>query len=357
MQENFTYKQAIEHLADYWYLNPQYIPNFEDKYNELADSDKRLPDNPKEAYREYIDFFAYTTMFGEKFFTYDESVEYCFNARLKLLSQDFNKKDADKLGLLDQKQIYELLGDSIPSSLQVFYKDFRKDEPRLPSNPAVVYKAKGWDSVRTFFGLTEEVTFFTYNEAFEYCTEKYNALPDNEKSINLRAYYSDLRGFEYRLPARPEPCYKAKGWNSFRTLFGLEDKELFTCDETQYYCTETYNALPVDKKSISLTDFYQQLRAVEPKLPSNPTMLYKNKGINSYFKLFGLENIEYFTYEEALEYCTGKYSELTNNKKPINLKNFYLVLRKKEPRLRSCPDKFYKDKGWVGSRELFGLEG
>jgi len=327
----FTYEQVVEHLEDYWYWNPQEILCFETKYFEMAKSESRLPDNPREYYKEDVSLFAYSTLFGEGHFTYQEAVEYC----------------TDKYS--------ELPGDKKPSNLNTFYQELTDSELRLPSSPNNFYKGKDWVSFRAMFSL-EDIVLFTYNEAVEYCREKYGELPDDKKPSKLMTFYQELRYSEPRLPSTPNNFYKGKDWVSFRGMFGLEDIVLFTYNETVEYCSEKYNELPDDKRLSNLNTFYQELRGSEPRLPRNPNKQFDNKGWVSFRVMFGLEDIVFFTYDEAVEYCSKKYNELPGNENPSSLNAFYQGLRYSEPRLPASPYECYKDKSWISIKVMFGLE-
>ncbi len=330
VKTKFTYEQAREYLEDYWYWNPQEILCFEKKYFDIAKSELRLPNNPREYFKKTISFFAYSSLFGGESFTYDEAIEYC-SLYYSELPEDKKRND-----------------------LNTIYQELRSSEVRLPRNPSDAYKDKGWVAIRVMFGL-EELVLFTYDEAIEYCSLYYSELPEDKKRNDLNTIYQELRSSEARLPACPSETYKDKGWVAIRVMFGLEELVLFTYKEASEYCPQYYSELQEDKKRTNLNTLYQELRSSENRLPASPNQIYKDNGWVSYRAMFGLEELVLFTYEEAAEYCTRYYNKLPDDKKRTGLMTFYQELRFLEKRVPASPSSTYKDKGWVSIRVMFGL--
>lgn len=395
----FSYEQAIKYLEDYWYWNPQEISCFESKYFEIAEFELRLPSSPKEHYCENVSFFAYSTMFGEKFFTYNESLEYCSkmynelpeDKRTKNLNDFYHElrslesrlvrnpnaifKDKgwisirDMFGIEDAFPIFthvqaveycsaklnELDQVNRPVRLMDFYKKLRVTEPRLPSNPIKYFKDNGWSSIRSLFGI-EAIVHFTYDEAVRYCITKYRDISDGNKPTSLQSFYKELRVAEPRLPPSPYQSYKDSGWLSMKVMFGIDEVSKFNYEQASEYCTEKYNELSDEEKPTSLHSFYNELRDLEPKLKSSPSMYIGDKPLVSIRVFFGLTDLVLFTYREAVEYCSEKYHCIQYDKKPTALQSFYRELSYLEPRLPSNPDKYYRDQVCTSILGMFGLE-
>lgn len=393
----FTFKQAIAYLEDYWYWNPQDISCFEEKYFEIAKSEPRLPGSPKEFYKKNACFFAYSTLFGESYFTYKEAVEYCSNEYNKLSDdekpsglRDFYLKLRDSeprlpcnsdqhykdkgyvstfsMFSLDEvnffsyeeavkyctKQYYKLPDNEKPTGLLKFYKTLRSANPKLPSAPDVMYKSSGYSSPRSLFGL-DDVIFFSYEEAAKYCTKQYNKLHDERKRTDLQSYYIELANNNPNLPTNPQRFYKGKGYLSLKIMFGLDDVVLYSYDEAVKYCTREYNKLLDNEKKPGLNNYYCKLRDGNPRLPAAPLVKYKDKDNFSLRIMFGLDDVALFSYEEAVKYCTREYARQPDNKKPTDLNGYYQQLRKNEARFPSNPSNAYKGKGFISFASMFGL--
>jgi viroplasmin and RNaseH domain-containing protein len=326
----FTYEEAKEFLSDYWYWNPQEIICYEQKYFEVAENEPRLTDAPIESFRDDVVFFAFSTLFGEDFLTYEEAKQYC--------TAEYNKLPVD----------------AKPNGLLRYYQELRKGENRLPSTPLDMYKNQGWDCIEVMFGLPEPIAFYTYEEAKHYCTGEYNKLPEGEKPNSLYRYYQELIKGENRLPCNPGQCYKNYGWMGMRDIFGLpEPISLYSYEQAKDYCIGEYNKLPEGEKPNNLNRYYQELIKGENRLPCKPDRFYKNYGWMGIRDMFGLP--ELYTYEAAKDYCTGEYNNLPEDEKPNSLQRYYRELRKGNNRLPSTPTTTYKHQGWVGLEVMFGL--
>lgn len=392
--KTFIYEQAREYLTDYWYWNPQEILCFEEKYFEVAMLEQRLPANPRECFFSPDHFFAFSSLFGDDFFTFDELVEFCsyeyqqipedckpaallgFYKNLRVMEQRMPSAPEQFYGvnsirmLFGLKQIafftYQeaeefctqkfsnLPSDQKPAQLTLFYKKLSTKEVMLPSTPERHYRGKGWTSYRVLFGL-EDIIHLSYEDASEYCSGEYKKISDNKKPTDLVAFYSVLRLENLNLPSSPSGFYKNKGWVSWRALFELEEKVLFSYLEAVENCSKKYHELSDEKKPTNLTDFYLELRALEPRLPRIPGEVYKNKGWISFKALFNANEKVFLTYEEAVEFCTKKYEECLVNEKPSNLRKFYRFLKASEPILPGQPEEKYKGKGWKSIRAMFSL--
>ncbi|WEJ62643.1 hypothetical protein [Thiomicrorhabdus lithotrophica] len=330
----FTYEEAKGFLSDYWYWNPQEIVCYEQKYFEIAENEPRLPDNPIESFRDNVDFFAFSTLFGEYFLTYEEAKDYC--------TAEYNKLPVDEK----------------PNDLLSYYQKLRKVNNRLPCTPLKKYKNQGWDSIVVMFGLPEPIAFYSYEQAKDYCTGEYYKLSKDEKPNNLNHFYQELLKGENRLPCNPGQCYKNYGWMGIRDMFDLpEPIAFYSYEQAKDYCTGEYYKLSKDEKPNSLVCYFQELRKGNNRLPSSPSVIYKNQGWVSYRLMFGLpEPIAFYSYEQAKDYCTGEYNKLSDVEKPNNLNHFYQELIKSESRLPCNPDQCYKNYGWMGIRGMFGLQ-
>lgn len=260
----FNYQATLEFLSDYWWSNPQDIADYEQKYNELAASNSRLSIDPREAFSDDVNFFAFSSLFGEDFFTYEEASEYCSKEYLKLQNH------------VDLQQLLKIL---------------RTKEPRLPSNPAYTYKEK-WKTWGNFFKtvqLVKESPFYTLAELRAICIEHLSSAA--VKPINLQKFYQSFKHNASKMPKNPYMFYKKTGeWESWNDLFGLETANWAGYSRARSFCIK--RCLEDLVKPTRLADFYLQLREChkeEISLPRHPDEFYaKTNEWQSYKNLFGL---------------------------------------------------------------------
>lgn len=263
--KQFNYQEAQKFLSDYWWLNPQDIESFEKKYQELSARNSRLPNNPREEFRGDVSFFAFSTLFGEEFFTHYEAIEYCSKEYLKL------KTHVDLQSLLNV---------------------LRKKESRLPSNPAYTYQDK-WTTWGDFFKVEQHIIdspFYTLAELQKKCIEHLTA--EALKPKNMQKFYQSFKHFDSRMPKNPYLYYKKTGdWVNWNDLFGLETANWAGYCAAKDFCIKKY--FEEQAKPRRLADFYLHIRETyrdEIGLPRHPDEFYaKTNEWKSYKSLFGLD--------------------------------------------------------------------
>lgn len=259
----FSYLEATKFCTDYWYYNPQFIRCFETKYFELANTDSRLPYNPRETFRKDVRFFAFSSLFGEAFFTFSELTEYC--------SEAFSK--------LQRMQGLE----------NIYYK-LKESEPRLISKPAQKYQEwKGWDNLFSTHSKVFDSDFYSYTELQSVCIGKYQQ--ESEEPKNLQKLFETFKGKDKKIPKNPYSFYKKQNtWRSWRDLFGLKSNEWATMASAVLFCKQMYESEFI--KPTDLASYYLKLRdkySHEIRLPRHPDSFYsKTNEWKSYKSLFGL---------------------------------------------------------------------
>ena len=243
--------------------------------------------------------------------------------------------------------------------LPKLYKTIRKEHPdfNLPSTPSQVYKNKGWKNYRDLFGL-EERSRPTFKQAQELLKDAgvYGEKLKGQK--DLPKLYKTIRKEhpDFNLPSHPDRVYRDQGWKGWRDFFGLEERSRPTFKEAQ----ELFKAAGVYGEKLrrkNLSKLYSAFRKDHPdfNLHSNPNQFYKGKGWKGYKDFFGLS---WPTLEEAQELFkdAGVYGEKLKGQK--DLPKLYKTIRKEHPdfNLPSHPDRVYRDQGWKGWRDFFGLE-
>ncbi len=261
----FNYKETLEFLSDYWWFNPQDIEDYEKKYHELATSNSRLNTDPRKAFSDHVNFFAFSSLFGEEYFTYEEASECCSKEYLKLTKH---------------------------VGLYAFYESLRAKEPRLNSNPAFAYKEKWstWSDLFKSDQIVVESAFYTLSELREKCIEHLRFATVKPK--NLQKFYQTFKVSDPKTPKNPYQFFKKTGeWISWNDLFGLETANWSDYSKVRNFCIKKY--LEELVKPTRLADFYLQLRErhkEEISLPRHPDEFYaKTNEFLSYKSLFGLD--------------------------------------------------------------------
>jgi hypothetical protein len=260
--QHYSYEEAKTYLADYWWFNPQEVLCFKQKYLELAKVDLRLPNDPVSVYRNDIEFFAFSSVFGEEHFTFEEAKKCCSEKYSNLSSH------------LD---------------LQFFYNSLRKDESRLPSAPDVAYR-EDWTNWAEFFN-TQQLNFkslyYSLDELKSICTEKYK----NQKDvpINLQNFFQCFKHEDEKIPKNPYKYYGKTGeWKSWQDLFGLQKLVWISYKEAKEFCVNMYQKEV--QKPTNLAMYYLAIREVYQKqiiLPRHPESFYaKTNEWQSFKSLF-----------------------------------------------------------------------
>lgn len=118
-----NYRQTIKFSSDYVWYNPRNISNYKKEYYSIASLHSNLSLNPEEDFNDDVSYFAYSSLFGEEYFTFEEALEYCSIEYAKLKSSISN---------------------------QLFINNLRINEERLPASPNIKYK-EDWRSWEYFF--------------------------------------------------------------------------------------------------------------------------------------------------------------------------------------------------------------
>ena len=241
-------------------------------------------------------------------------------------------------------------------NLSNLYSAFRKEHPdfNLPSNPHRFYKDQGWKGLRDFFGLSR----LTLEEAKELFKAE-GVYGGKLKGKNLEKLYNTIRNErpDFNLPSSPAQLYKDQGWKGLRDFFSLEELSRPTLEEAK----ELFKAEGVyggKLKGQNLFEIYNTIRNERPdfNLPSTPEQFYKGQGWKGLRDFFSLEELSRPTLEEAKELfkAEGVYGGKLEGQ---NLFEIYNTFRKDHPdfNLPSDPQRVYKDQGWKGLRDFFGL--
>ena len=214
----------------------------------------------------------------------------------------------------------------------------------IPSTPRIVYKDKGWVSIRDWIGVKSiygiKREYHSFIEAREFVrTLKLNSWKEWVvycKSGKLPPY----------IPTNPNKTYKKKGWVSFGDWLGTGK---ISVNKYEYLSLEEAKKIVHKLKLKSSKDWKDYCDSGEKpnNIPYNPGRAYKNKGWNGMGDWLGTGRVanqkrEYKSFEEAKKYCLKL--KLKNEKEWRE----YRKTGKLPIDIPGKPGIIYKDKGWKG---------
>ncbi|RJG13654.1 integrase [Pseudomonas cavernicola] len=268
----------------------------------------------------------------------------------------------------------------------VEYKRRFKEDRRLPSNPHVAYKNKGWVAFLDFFDRPNRLIYPTYEEAraavrvlkirsVQQYLLRYGEdplLPHKPDSYYRDCGWVDWYDFfgkgkpystylearaaalalgvknstEYflrrsedpRLPRSPSNVYARKGWVNWYVFLGNESPD--------FYRTYTEARSAVQKLQINNIKEYKKHYSQDSKLPCQPDLVYSDEWVDWYDFLNKERSTLYYEYFDA---------KLAVQKLTILSYKDYLKRYQEDPRLPCNPNYHYEGKGWVSWNEFLGI--
>ncbi len=221
---------------------------------------------------------------------------------------------------LKKEGLYKNLAEASWAAQKLGIKNIReyqkryKEDPRLPSNPNVVYKTE-WKGMRLFLGQEAKDFYKNLADASE-ATRKLG--------IKTLFEYQKRYKEDTRLPSRPHVYYESE-WQGWQQFLG-----------TSFYETLADASEAAQKLRIKNQKEYKHQHKKDPRLPYNPDRCYKTEW-KSWQHFLGK------SFYETLADASGVARQME-----IKSSIQYKALSKKNPRLPACPDKVYKSewRGW-----------
>lgn len=213
------------------------------------------------------------------------------------------------------------------------YKLRYKEDLRLPADPGRVFK-QSWKGYSAMFGTPHR-----RRDIEIYKTLAEASLAAQVLGIRTPKEYSIRRHEDSRLPAYPNDFYKDE-WGGFSKMLG----SIF---RRPIYESLIEASLAVQKLCITNVRDYRLRHRLDPRLPSNPNIIYKDEW-EGYDALFGRgKRLLYKTLEEASFAATA-----------LNIKSVeeYKLRFHEDPRLPSSPARYYQS-CWMGFKSFFGIPG
>ncbi len=221
------------------------------QYIKERKKDQRLPSSPERTYKNK-GWISWPHFLGKEYKSFAEASE---------IAQQFKISSMKEYRKWHKKQRHE-------------YRD-------MPANPNHVYKNKGWVSWPHFLG--KEGLYKTLEMAMAAV---------QKLEIHTCTQYSKKCEMDPQLPSRPEDTYKNKGWVSWTHFLGKEVKN--------FYATLEEAGAAAQALGIRSAAQYMKEWKKDQKLPSNPERTYKNKGWVSWPHFLGKEVKNFYaTLEEA----------------------------------------------------------
>ena len=289
-----TYQEAKEAVKK---LNIRYRREYSKRFNE----DSRLSSQPEIIYKDkgWKDYFTFCEYSAPVYYaTYNEA------------------KNATKN--LD-----------IRSNKEYITQKRYKEDPKLPSQPIIFYKNNGSTNWNDFI----PTYYLTYEEA-QVAVQKLS-IQTGREYFTLKRYKEDKL-----LPSNPEKTYAKKGWINWYAFLGTEAPNIYGT----YYEAK----ISVQELGINSMKEYKNRYKEDPRLPSSPSEVYKNRGWKSFYDFCNISEPDFYML----------YSEAQNAANKLDIKNRHhyqgMKLYKRDSRLTRTPDILYKTNGWKDWNSFLG---
>lgn len=148
------------------------------------------------------------------------------------------------------------------------YKDARREDPRLPSHPHLAYANLGWAGWHDYLGLPE--LYASYEEAKS---------ATRELNIKSQVHYAMLRKADERLPRQPHVHYADMGWTDWHDFLGTVKADRYA-DYAE--ASRAAQSLKISNGSDYAKRFHE-----DPKLPRHPSVAYAHKGWTNWYEFLG----------------------------------------------------------------------
>ncbi len=231
--------------------------------------------------------------------------------------------------------------------------NYRKlgDKPnKIPSNPDIVYKRKGWVGWGDWLGTNVQGTrsrdFLTFQKARKFV----HGL--NLKSSKEWRYYCLSGKKPENIPANPSYTYVNKGWLSFGDWLGTgyiadQHKEYRLFDDARDFVHSLH------LKTFKEWKTYCKSGEKPIDIPAVPHNTYKKNGWSGWGDWLGTGTISSHSRKFLSFFEARKFAHSLNFKSRSEWVT-YCKSGKKPENIPVNPSSFYKDKGWSGMGDWLG---
>jgi hypothetical protein len=231
------------------------------------------------------------------------------------------------------KQLYPSIAEASKAAVRLGCKTVTEYEvkryldPRLPSNPELMYKEE-WQSWPSFFSKEPKQFYSTLAEFFAAVIEL---------GVSTSKEYQKKRYLDPQLPSRPQDVYKTE-WQGWSSLWGKDVK--------RPYSKLSGASAAAMRLGIATSTEYRVKRNLDPRLPESPRKLYKGEWKN-WPSFLGEESKQFYS---ALAEASAVVIRLG-----ITTAGEYQEKRHVDPRLPASPKQVYKAE-WQGWPSFLGKE-
>ena len=217
----------------------------------------------------------------------------------------------------------------------------------IPYVPSSTYKDDGWISMGDWLGSKNiAVKYVKFSKSFEEVRKFAHSL--NLKSgREWKENYCKSGNKPIEIPSRPDVIYKKewKGWADFIGTNNTSPQKSFLPFENAREIVHSLNL-----KSRDEWETYRKSKNRFKGIPTNPNIVYKNKGWISFGDWLGT-NIGfsgYLSFEDARKYVCTLYLKLRKHW------DEYCKSGKKPNNIPFAPHLVYKNEGWIGMGDFLG---
>jgi superfamily II DNA or RNA helicase len=249
----------------------------------------------------------------------------------------------------EAKKFVQLLKLNSTASWKNYLKSGNKPKD-IPTNPQNVYFKPIWQGWGDWLGTDRLATFEREYKPFDSARKFAQSL--NLKSGREWKVLGKSGNLPLDIPSDPRKVYKNQGWISFGDWLGTNTIAPQLMKYRDFKKARTFaNSLQLKNNKEWRLYCISGKKPVD--IPSNPQLIYNNKGWISYGDWLGNGNIG-ATVIEFREFTLAR--ELARS---LNLKNrtewrFYIQSGKKPFDIPNAPDQAYKNKGWKGYGDWLG---
>ena len=220
----------------------------------------------------------------------------------------------------------------------------------IPTNPQIVYFNSGWQGWGNWLGTGRLATFEREYQSFDLARKFAQSL--NLKNTREWSILGKSGKLPLDIPSDPKKVYKNDGWISFGNWLGTNTIAPQLMKYREFKKARAFiNSLKL--KNNREWRMYCISGNKPHDIPSNPQLIYKNKGWISYGDWLGNGNIgatviEFREFRFAREFARS-----------LKLKNrtewrLYIQSGKKPFDIPSAPEQAYKSLGWEGFGDWLG---
>lgn len=220
----------------------------------------------------------------------------------------------------------------------------------IPANPRKTYRDKGWKSLGDWLGTNYIADRLKEYQPFDEARDFVHKL--KLKSKGEWAIYSKSDKKPLNIPATPEQTYSNKGWKGYSDWLGNGN---IPVRFRNYLDFENARSFVQNLKLKGVSEWKNYCKSEEKPevIPTNPDVLYANKGWKGYGDWLGTGNItpsfmEFLPFDEARIYIHGL--KIKNQAEWRN----YIKSGEKSKKIPSSPSFTYKNKGWTNWGDWFG---